>query len=48
MNIPMLNTFAHNWTTDELAKEFEFTKEELEYIINEMKPFGWKTRENNA
>lgn len=47
-NIPMLNTFTHSWTTNELAKEFGFTKEELEYIIEEMKPFGWKTKENNV
>lgn len=42
--IPYLSTYAETWTELELMTEFELTKAEINYIHEEMKDFGWKTR----
>lgn len=42
--IPWLGDYTHEWTEDMIAKELGLTDEEVSYIHEEMKPFGWKTR----
>ena len=42
--IPYLPTYTKEWSEEDIAKEFSLTKEELDYIHDEMKDFGWKTR----
>ncbi len=43
--LPFLD-FTREWTDKDLQKEFSLSNEEMEYIKEEMKPFGWKTKEN--
>lgn len=40
--MPWLGDYTRSWTDDDIAKELGLTKEELDYIHEEMKPFGWK------
>lgn len=40
--IPWLNDYTRAWTDEDIAKELGLTKEELDYIHEEMKNFGWK------
>ena len=44
--IPYMSTYTKSWSDDEIAKEIGLTKEEVDYIREEMKDFGWKTRKN--
>ena len=45
--IPWLGDYTKQWTEDEIANELGLTKEEVDYIHEEMKPFGWKTQPKN-
>lgn len=36
--------FKKEWNEKDRCKEFGLTKEEYDYIVDEMKDFGWKTR----
>lgn len=40
--IPWLGDYTHSWNDDHIAAELGLTKEELDYIHEEMKNFGWK------
>lgn len=40
--IPWLGDYTHEWTETEIAKKLKLTKEEVEYIHQEMANFGWK------
>ena len=40
--IPWLNDYTRSWNDDQIAAELGLTKEELDYIHEEMKNFGWK------
>lgn len=40
--IPWLGDYTHEWTEAEIAKKLKLTKEEVEYIYQEMANFGWK------
>ena len=42
--IPYLPTYTKEWSEEDIANEFGLTKEELDYIHDEMKDFGWKTK----
>ena len=42
--IPYMPTYEKEWTDIEIAKEIGLTPEELNYIYDEMKNYGWKTR----
>ena len=39
---PYLGDYTHEWTETEIAKKLKLTKEEVEYIHQEMANFGWK------
>ena len=39
---PYLNDYTHEWTEEAIAKELNLTQEEVNYINEEMKNFGWK------
>ena len=40
--MPWLNYYTRSWTDEDIAEELCLTKEELDYIHEEMKNFGWK------
>ena len=40
--IPWLGDYTRSWTDEDIAEELGLTKEELDYIHEEMKNFGWK------
>lgn len=40
--IPWLGDYTKQWTETEIAKKLKLTKEEVEYIHQEMANFGWK------
>ena len=40
--IPWLGDYTRSWNDDQIAAELGLTKEELDYIHEEMKNFGWK------
>lgn len=40
--MPWLGDYTRSWNDDQIAAELGLTKEELEYIHEEMKNFGWK------
>ncbi len=40
--IPWLCDYTHEWTEAEIANKLNLTKEEVEYIHQEMANFGWK------
>lgn len=42
--IPYMSTYEKEWTDQEIADEIGLTDEELSYIYDEMKNYGWKTR----
>ena len=42
--IPWFGDYTHEWTEDMIQKELGLTDEEVNYIHEEMKEFGWKTR----
>jgi len=42
--IPWFGDYTHEWTEDMIQKELGLTDEEVTYIHEEMKDFGWKTR----
>lgn len=42
--IPWFGDYTHEWTEDMIQKELGLTDEEVAYIHEEMKEFGWKTR----
>lgn len=42
--IPWLGDYTHEWTEKEIAKKLKLTKEEVEYIHQEMANFGWKAK----
>ena len=42
--IPWFGDYTHEWTEDMIQKELGLTDEEVSYIHEEMKEFGWKTR----
>jgi hypothetical protein len=44
--IPWLGDYTHEWTEAEIAKMLKLTKEEVDYIHQEMKNFGWKAKGN--
>lgn len=46
--IPYMPTYTKEWTDTEIAEEIGLTNDELNYIYEEMKPYGWKTREQLA
>lgn len=49
--IPWLGDYTHEWTETEIAKKLKLTKEEVEYIHQEMANFGWKAaprKKNNV
>lgn len=43
--IPYMPMYTKEWTDSEIAEEIGLTNDELNYIYDEMKPYGWKTRE---
>lgn len=45
--LPYMNTFSKKWSDNDIAKEIGLTEDELRYIYDEMKNFGWKTRNKN-
>ncbi len=42
--IPWFSDYTHEWTEEMIASELGLTPEEVNYIHEEMKDFGWKTR----
>lgn len=40
--IPWFNDYTHEWTEEMIAQELGLTDEEVKYIHEEMKNFGWK------
>lgn len=42
--IPYLKDYTHAWTEQEIANELGLTQKEVDYIHEEMKPFGWKAQ----
>lgn len=40
--MPWLSDYTRSWNDDQIAAELGLTREELEYIHDEMKSFGWK------
>jgi 16S rRNA G966 N2-methylase RsmD len=42
--IPYMEDYTKPWTDERLAEYFKLTNEEVEYIKEEMKPFGYKAR----
>ena len=40
--MPLLGDYTRSWNDDQIAAELGLTKEELDYIQEEMKNFGWK------
>ena len=42
--MPWLGDYTHEWTEAEIAKKLKLTKEEVEYIHQEMVNFGWKAK----
>ena len=40
--IPWLGDYTRSWNDDQIAAELGLTKEEVDYIHEEMKNFGWK------
>lgn len=40
--IPWFGDYTHEWTEEAIAKELNLTQEEVNYIHEEMKEFGWK------
>ncbi len=40
--IPWFGDYTHEWTEIEIANKLKLTKEEVEYIHQEMTNFGWK------
>lgn len=40
--IPWLSDYTRSWTDEDIARELGLTDEELDYIHEEMKNFGWK------
>ena len=45
--IPWLGDYTHEWTEEAIAKELNLTQEEVDYIHEEMKNFGWKASPKN-
>ena len=43
---PYLVDYTKQWTETEIAKKLKLTKEEVEYIHQEMANFGWKAKGN--
>ena len=46
--IPWLSDYTRSWNDDQIAAELCLTKEELDYIHEEMKNFGWKCAKKTA
>lgn len=42
--VPDMPTYTKSWTDDEIAKEIGLTEEEVKYIHEEMKDFGYKAQ----
>lgn len=42
--MPWFGDYTKKWTENEIAKKLKLTKEEVEYIHQEMKNFGWKAK----
>lgn len=42
--MPWLSDYTHEWTEEMIIKELDLTIEEVDYIHQEMKNFGWKTK----
>ena len=42
--IPWLGDYTKQWTEEEIANVLKLTPEEVDYIHEEMKPFGWKAQ----
>lgn len=45
--IPWFGDYTHEWSEDEISKELGFTQEEVDYIHEEMKNYGWKASPKN-
>lgn len=45
-NMPWFGDYTKKWTETEIAKKLKLTKEEVEYIHQEMANFGWKAKGN--
>ena len=43
-HIPYLTDYTKHWTEQEIANELRLTHKEVDYIHEEMKPFGWKAQ----
>lgn len=43
-NMPWFDDYTKQWSEKEIAKKLKLTKEEVDYIHQEMKNFGWKTK----
>lgn len=43
-NMPWFGDYTKEWTEPMIQKELGLTDEEVEYIHEEMKPFGWKAQ----
>ena len=46
--MPWLSDYTRSWNDDQIAAELGLTKEELDYIHEEMKNFGWKCAKKTA
>ena len=44
---PYLNDYTKHWSEEEISKKLNLTNEEVEYIHQEMKNFGWKASPKN-
>lgn len=42
--VPWFGDYTHEWTEEMIQKELKLTDEEVEYIHEEMKNFGWKAQ----
>ena len=42
--MPWFGDYTHEWTEDMIQKELGLTDEEVNYIHEEMKEFGWKAQ----
>lgn len=40
--MPWFGDYTHKWTEEMIAQELGLTEDEVKYIHEEMKNFGWK------
>jgi hypothetical protein len=43
-NVPYFDNYENKWTNDRIKEKLSLTDEEVNYIKDEMKDFGWKTQ----